>query len=75
MIFQMKAFTLFMAIGLTSPLYSECAIVEGSKYIESCGIGVYCGMMCKVIDKICTHAVTAPLVQMINLNSANVPDS
>lgn len=62
MIVQMKAFTLFMAIGLTSPLYSEFAMVEGSKCIESCGIDVYCGMMCKVIDKIgtCSDGSSCP---------------
>lgn len=54
MIFQMKAFTLFMDIGLTSLLFSEFVIAEDSKCIESCGIGVHCGMMCKIIDKIST---------------------
>lgn len=71
----MKAFTFFMATGLTILLFSKDLIVEGSTCLESCDIGgVFCPSLCSLLKKtsILADALTDLLVQVINLKNASV---
>lgn len=63
MVFQMKAFTLLMAIGLTTLLFSEILMVEGSTCVKSCnGItGPKCLPVCWFFGTgICSDSPSCP---------------
>lgn len=63
MTFQMKAFTLLMAIGLTTLLLSEFLFVEGETCLKSCdGItGRKCLPVCRFFGTgICTDSSSCP---------------
>lgn len=51
----MKAFTFFMATGLTILLFNKDFIVKGSTCLVSCDIGgVFCPSLCSLLKKTST---------------------
>lgn len=66
MVFQMKAFTLLMTIGLMTLLFSELLMVEGSTCLKSCDgdAGAMCLPVCRFFEKtstgICTDSSSCP---------------